>query len=111
MDLEAALNRLGRDRRLLADMIQFYLEDAPTLLEDARRGLDANDAVTFERAAHSLKGLSSNFSAERAIDAARELEILAGTGDLSQAHAGFERLEREVTALREALESYQRTAR
>ncbi len=106
MNLDAALARLGGDRRLLADMIQFYLEDAPGLLEQCAASLEQKNVTGVERAAHSLKGLSANFSAQRAIDAARELETLARSNSLDGAADLLEKLEREVSELSKALEAH-----
>ncbi|HWA99485.1 MAG TPA: Hpt domain-containing protein [Pirellulales bacterium] len=109
MDIEAALWRLGGDRSLLGDVIQFYMEDAPGLLDQVRRGVESRSAQEIERAAHSLKGLSASFSADRAVNAARRLETIGRTNDLATAPDACKTLEIEVTALMNALRELQKS--
>ncbi|HEX4130654.1 MAG TPA: Hpt domain-containing protein [Pirellulales bacterium] len=106
--MDAALGRLGGNRDLLGEISQFYLEDAPGLLEQVRHGLKERSAPLVERGAHSLKGLSASFSAERAVEAAREMETLARDGNLEKAENACPALEAEVTALMDALRQWQR---
>mgnify|MGYP000954077805 CR=1 FL=1 len=114
-DLEGALNRLGGDRELFQDVVGFFLEDSPGLLEQVRQGFAAGDAETVHRAAHSLKGLAAQLGGARAVDAARAVEAPARPqsdmkpepADLKTARANFPALEREITLLQEAVAPYQ----
>jgi HPt (histidine-containing phosphotransfer) domain-containing protein len=106
LDLEAALVRLGGDRELLRDLIGFFFEDSPPLLEQIERGLAAREPSVVERSAHSLKGLSSNFSAARAVQAALRLEKMGHAGNLADGATALTELHREVAALHEALALY-----
>ena len=78
-DREGALGRLGGDEELFGELVQFFLEDTPGLLNLLRSGLRDNDWAPVERAAHGLKGLASNFGATRAVEAARTVERLGAT--------------------------------
>lgn len=69
-DLNAALERLGGSRELLREMIIFYLEDYPALLDRIEDAAEAGDPITLARCAHSLKGLAGNFDAVQVIEAA-----------------------------------------
>ena len=106
MDLDAALDRLGGQQSLLSDMIQFYLEDVPDLLAQLEQGMKAGDAALVERAAHSLKGLSATFSAERAVAAAAAVEAMGRTKELTNLAPAHEALKTEIAALVEALQAY-----
>ena len=56
------------------ELIETFLEEAPTMLADLRDALDKRDADRFRRAAHSLKSNSSTFGALALASLARELE-------------------------------------
>jgi HPt (histidine-containing phosphotransfer) domain-containing protein len=106
LNLSAALARLGGDRDLLRDLIEFFFEDSPPLLEQVDRGLSQRDASLVERSAHSLKGLAANFDAISAVQAALRLEKMGHAGDFARAPEAFSELQREIKGLREALSLY-----
>jgi len=106
LDLDAALVRLGGDRELLRDLIGFFLEDSSPLLEQLQRALAARDASVVERSAHSLKGLAANFSAARAVQAALRLEKMGHSGNLAGGPEAEHDLQREISALTQALSLY-----
>ena len=56
------------------ELIDTFLEDAPSMLAELRGALGSNDADKFRRAAHSLKSNSLTFGAMRLGSLARELE-------------------------------------
>jgi two-component system, sensor histidine kinase and response regulator len=107
VDFEAALERLDGNRALLGDMAAFFLEDSPDLLVRIRQGLQNGTSDEVRRAAHSLKGLASNFGAERTVQTARAIEKSAEAGDLSRAAGRFAELEQCVDELVGALQSLQ----
>lgn len=72
--VDVALKRLGDDRELLQNMIGYFLEDAPELLGKLPSLVETRDWDEATRAAHSLKGLCSNFEAVTVTDTAREME-------------------------------------
>ncbi|HEX9002914.1 MAG TPA: Hpt domain-containing protein, partial [Blastocatellia bacterium] len=55
------------------------------------------------RAAHNLKGTASAFAAQATTDAARRLEEMGRSGNLSEAEAAYANLKREVERLIAAL--------
>lgn len=77
LDYESSLQRMGDDHDLFREMVELLQVDAPALLHTLRQALLAGDGSTVHRTAHTLKGLASNFSAERAVAAAFEVEKLA----------------------------------
>lgn len=124
-DMEGALNRLGGDQELLSELVGFFLEDAPVLLDQIRDGFQNGSARLVERGAHSLKGLAANFGADSARDAAFRVEQLSRDAAaaeeegreapdtqaaLADARKAFPQLEREIHALEQALASYQQTS-
>lgn len=80
-DKAAALERMAFDAQLFGEMIELIREDGPRRMEELRSHLAAGDLPGVRHAAHSLKGLTANFSAGRAMRAAAEVEKLAKAGD------------------------------
>lgn len=107
-NLVAALERLDGDADLLAMLIMVYQEDSVELFTRLRSAMEQRDAAGAERAAHSLKGLASNFDGFPAVEAALVIETAARQGDWPEATAGLPTLEQEVSRLRLALADYQR---
>lgn len=58
----------------VVELVDTFLADAPTMLDDLRDSLAAGDADKFRRAAHSLKSNSLTFGAIALGALARELE-------------------------------------
>ncbi len=74
IDFSATLRRLGGDKRLLRELVGFFLEDFPGLVRTVRERLVADDWTTVHRAVHNLKGLAANFSAAPAVQALQAVE-------------------------------------
>ena len=102
-DRQAALTRLGGDEELFRDMIGFFLEDFPGLLDQLRRGLLSDDARAVERAAHSLKGLTASCGSGPAKQAAGRVEQIGRDNRLVDAPEAVEHLVAELQRLREVL--------
>jgi CheY-like chemotaxis protein/HPt (histidine-containing phosphotransfer) domain-containing protein len=103
---EVALERLDGSRDLLHDVVEFFFEDSPELLEEIHAGLEPGDGRRVERAAHSLKGLSANLEAPEVVEAARRLEQMAHQGDLAAAGPLIANLDQQIARLKEALNDY-----
>jgi HPt (histidine-containing phosphotransfer) domain-containing protein len=85
------------------ELIDTFLEEAPTMLDELRQAFDAGDAELFRRTAHSLKSNGSTFGATTLAGLARDLE-LGGLEPLrTAAGAPLDTLEREYTRVARAL--------
>ena len=103
-DYESALERVEGDRELLLNMLGLYLESSvklTALIHDTMRNQDARG---LERAAHTVKGAVGTLSAQRAFDAAHNLETAAKSGDFDQARQAWTALDGELHALRASIE-------
>jgi HPt (histidine-containing phosphotransfer) domain-containing protein len=79
LDAEAIQNlrALGdemEDDSFLKEVVGIYLTDTPKRLAEIHDCLASGDQTTFNRAAHSIKGSSSNLGAIKVIRAAKRLE-------------------------------------
>jgi HPt (histidine-containing phosphotransfer) domain-containing protein len=88
---------MGNDQELFHEMVELLRTDAPPLVTVVRTAHKDGDAPRLQRAAHTLKGLASNFGAGRAVAAAAEVERLAK----ARQSAG---LPAAITALEESLD-------
>lgn len=103
INCEVALARMGGDRRLLGQLAEFFLTDAPAMMKELETALKNDDLQGVSQAAHSLKGLVSNFEAVSATAAARQVELLKYEKSLDGAAPLVDALRREVDAVSEAL--------
>jgi len=103
IDAARLLERVGGDKRALAEVARIFLADAPKRTREIRRAIANGDARALRGAAHTLKGAVSNFGADAAVEAAFELQKLGDRGEVARAPAALERLEAELKALRREL--------
>ena len=102
------LRELGGED-FLAEVIDAFLADAPTLLENLRRSLDETDADELRRAAHTLKSNGSTLGAEGFSELCRDLEQRAKSGRLEGSSELVERIEQGYRPLEEALAALRST--
>lgn len=58
----------------LREIIGIFLEDTPSRINELRQGLASGDQSLFTRAAHSIKGSSSNLGARELREISSDLE-------------------------------------
>src|SRR5262245_27970883 len=102
-DYVGSLRRMGDDRGLFQEMVELLRADAPPLLAAVRAAQHEGDAANMQRAAHTLKGLASNFGAPRAITAATALEKMAKAQQSDGMPAAIQELEESLDELIAAL--------
>jgi HPt (histidine-containing phosphotransfer) domain-containing protein len=96
---QEAIGRLGGDKELYGDVVRRFLDDAPTVLEQLRAHITAEQAEPLHRTAHAFKGLAGMCGAVSVAQIAGELEGLGKQSQLTEAPAAVERL---TTALEHA---------
>jgi len=104
LDIAGLMSRIDGDLEFLADMLRVYEEDRLVLVSQMRDALSRRDGGVLADAAHSLRGLAQNLSAEAVSDAALKLEEVANKGEFAAAEEIFLRLETEATRLKVALQ-------
>src|SRR5579883_987179 len=103
LDEDALLERCGGDVEMKRELIQLYLSEYPSHLTSIRDAIAAHDSAELRATAHSLKGSSGNFGAERVVAAAFRLEQLGSTGEFEEAGRVCQELEDALTELHDAL--------
>jgi two-component system, sensor histidine kinase and response regulator len=104
-DLERLLERVGGDRKALAELVRIFRGDAPKQIARIGKAIEDGDAPALRSAAHAFKGAVSNFAAPLATEAALRLQKMAEAGQLAAAGAALDRLERDTEALLASLVS------
>ena len=94
---------VGGDTAFVSELIDQFGADAPALLLEARTALDAGDAPTLRRAAHTLKSNAATFGARSLAEESRALEEAAKSGDLGACAPMLEPIGRELDAVLAAL--------
>ena len=87
------------------ELIDTFLEEAPTQLATLRNAVEQAEATEARRAAHTLKSNGATFGAGSFADVCRELEGATNRGELDGTTAGLlEQAELEWERARDALE-------
>jgi CheY-like chemotaxis protein/HPt (histidine-containing phosphotransfer) domain-containing protein len=94
---------VGDDPAFLRELVDSALEDAPALLAEMRRALDAGDATTLRRAAHTLKSTSAQFGATAFAALCKQVEALMAAEPPSAAAALVAQIESDWPAVEAAL--------
>lgn len=92
----------------IAELVDAFLDDAPTLITQMRSALTGKNAEVFRRAAHSMKSNAATFGAMDLSALARELESLARENNLeigsrlNDIETEFQQVKSELEVLKEA---------
>jgi CheY-like chemotaxis protein len=106
--LEALASSLGGGDEgwaAVRELIDAFLEDAPTEIATLRGAVERGDADEARRVAHTLKSNGATFGAQAFSERCAELETLSRQGGLNGAPALLKQAEGEWERLREALEA------
>lgn len=85
VDFESFRERTEGNLELARELITLFRDESSKLLDEIQRAIDAGDARSLERAAHSLKGAVGYFYHRDRVSAARKLEEIGKAQDLSRA--------------------------
>ena len=99
IDEETLLAGIDGNRKLLRKIVRLFLADYPRRLAEIQQAISRGDGEAVARAAHTLKGSSGNFAAQKAFAAAENMETVGKSGDLSFAKQTFLALESDLALL------------
>lgn len=100
------LRELGGDDdpSLVVELIDLFLADAPSRIEEIQTGLRDGDFELLERAAHTLKSSSANLGARELSQVCMELEEMGRKAEAPSADQHAERARSAFEKTQEALE-------
>ena len=93
------------DDSFLRELIQIYLEDSPLRIAEIELSLEQADSLRLTRAAHRLKGSSSNFGALQLRAVSEKIEHFGRDGLLGEVSAQMPELKIEFDRVKSALEA------
>jgi len=99
VNLDTLLAGFDGNGRLVQEVVDVFMEDAPAMISRLRDAAAGRDSVKLASAAHALKGAAGLFAEGRAYESARRLERLAKAGDLSAAGQALADVEADVSQL------------
>lgn len=103
----AMLERLDGDEELARQLVELFVAECPRMMAAVRDSVESGEAEQVRRAAHAFKGSVGNFTDAAPMTTAFDLEHIGGTGQIEQAPAVLQRLEREVEAFLGALRRFE----
>lgn len=103
IDIDRIMTRVGGKKQIFKKMVDVFLKELPGHIAALHRAIDQQSPEDLRQAAHALKGSVANFDAKAAYETAFVLEQMGKTNDLSQASKTFKTLERELSAVQNAL--------
>ena len=98
-DERELLQRVDNDQEFLRETVEMLRSDGTSLLSHIRTAVDCGDSPGIARAAHTLKGMISNFCSPTTQAAALAVEQMGKHGDFSSAPAAVDQLEARLNAL------------
>ena len=93
---QRALELVEGDRSVLASVVKLFLEQTPERLDEIRRALDAGDAPSLERSAHSMEGTALSLAMPRLREISHRIAIHSRRGELAEAAALVAELDEAV---------------
>jgi HPt (histidine-containing phosphotransfer) domain-containing protein len=93
---------MGGDRRLLKEIVGLFRSDYPASLRTIEQAVGRQDGEALRSAAHKLKGSIATLGAVAGCRAAAELEKIAASDDLSEAHTAYLHLRDHIDRLNKA---------
>ena len=80
---------------VLSEVLRLFLDDVPRRVERLKAAWQDGNAAELQRAAHSLKGSSSNIGAHHLSDICKQLDERGKAGDLTGARQLLDSLDEE----------------
>ena len=104
IDLDSLIANLSGDKAILEELIDLFIETAPTMLADIRTAFNAGNAAAMGKAAHTLKGSAANFGAQQVVELSYELENMGEQNRLADADRLIEQLSDLLEEVTRAME-------
>ena len=100
---KALRERLEGDFNLFKELAQLFISDSPKLVSAVENAIGSKNSEKIGKTAHTIKGAIANFSAEKAYNAALDLEKIGKNSEFDKMERAFQSLQLEIENMREAL--------
>ena len=105
-DFLGAIERLGGDPSIFAQLVELYLADEANQLRALQEAFAARDGAEYTRAAHSLKGVLASLGATSARELLWQMEQAGRLSDWARAEALLEQVPPALQALDSSLQAW-----
>jgi len=105
-DYDDFMERMDGDRDLLKEVIEIFLEDAPSLMEALRLAIRGGNKDAMERAAHTLKGAAANISAKGLHRLSSNMQEMIKKGEVAHIEYLLGKMETHYETLDRVLRSH-----
>ena len=95
INLKAALLRFDNDESFMFETLNEFIDSLVEELEILESAIQSSNASVVSSEAHKIKGAAANFSAEKLVSIASELELMAKNGELSKASEMFNQIKEQ----------------
>ncbi len=99
----AALSRLGGETEILEMLVNLFLEEQDSYLNNIKRALAEQDGNALQRELHTLRGVCATIGAEKIEQDIKKPEILAGQGDFVGCAELIPQIEQDLSSLSKVL--------
>jgi HPt (histidine-containing phosphotransfer) domain-containing protein len=106
VDFDATLRNFDGDLEVLKAISQIFLEDAPEILADLKRHVQAEDVAKTSESLHKLKGLVANFHATQLVEKIAKSESAAREGQLIMNGDDTDQIAKEIATISGELRNY-----
>jgi PAS domain S-box-containing protein len=106
-DREGALKRVMGKQKLLARLIDLFIDDIPEKMEALESSVKSNAHDDVKHYAHTIKGVAANINANKLRDASEQLEASTKEKSSSQYHPELQKIRVEFDTLMLELIQYQ----
>lgn len=96
---DAALARLGGEAEILEMLVNLFLEEQFSYMENIKRALAAEDANVLQRELHTLRGVCATIGAEKIEKAVKKPETLAAQRDFAGCAIVLTQIEQDLAEL------------
>ena len=105
IDWNVAFETVGGDRKLLAELIQIFLNEKDSMIGEMRTGFERSDIESAQRVAHSLKGTLHHLGVNKVAQIAEKIERLDEL-QLDKAVGLCDEFEKEINQLTGELQRF-----
>jgi len=105
-DKEAALKRLLSDEDLLNTLVEVFLDEMPTRMDELKQGMESGDCEKIHYLAHTIKGTAGNLSALGLQKQATLMEAAAKEADIEQVSILMPALQQAIEQLKQRFEQH-----
>ena len=96
VDEEGGLRRIGGDKEIYDELMELFIDNAETQMEQLKSAVENNEIDSIERLAHSIKGAAANLGVMIVQETANDLEQIGREKNIDAVDEKYEQLVHEM---------------